>query len=176
MNIENIENQLKYKDFIESFPEENRWDIISKQSTLSIDFFRTFKDKINWNEVKYFYYSFPNHEAFQFFHEFKDYINWQKVSGLDIRTHKFLFKAFAQNLNWERICEANLLSDETVDEFAEYIDFDVLIVTQIVSDYILLKYHNKINWNLIKTLKCYYDPKRIKNLLEKINQNKDKVN
>jgi hypothetical protein len=79
------------KDFIREFKDKVDWYYISRHQKLSEDFIREFKDKIDWENISEY-----QKLSEGFIREFKDQVNWNQISA-----YQKLSEGFRKEFNIE---------------------------------------------------------------------------
>lgn len=123
--------------FIEKYAYALNWRILTATYINNLDFFRQFKDDIEWCEVNKIM-SLYEFEDYSFFDEFADYLDFDHIS------------------RWNGLCEL------FVDLFAHKLNWYVLSKFQGLTPYILEKYKDKLDLKALKNNKII--PKDVINL------------
>lgn len=117
----------KIKDLPQEYVDD--WARISCELTLSEDFIRDHKDKVDWEYIS-------NYQKLSeaFISEFKDKVNWwseiseyQELSEDFIRDHQ-------DKVDWENISAYQKLSESFIIEFKDKVDWEYINVCQKLSE------------------------------------------
>ena len=109
--------QTLSEDFIREFKDKVNWECISYHQTLSEDFIREFKDKVDWNLI-----STSQRLSEDFIREFKDKVNWHVSSAQQNLSEDFI-REFQDKVNWGSISHCQIISDKFIEEFKDKITF-----------------------------------------------------
>jgi len=104
-----IENKPKV---IMDLLDEINWVQASCSQTLSENFIRTFKDKVDWDNIS----CQQQHLSEDFIREFQDKVNWMYVSAYQTLSEEFI-REFQDKVNWVNISEYQTLSEDFIEEF-----------------------------------------------------------
>ncbi len=105
-----VERLIKYYNLncsIEEFKDKfNKWGLLSRYYTLSEDFIREFKDKINWGIISIF-----QNLSESFMREFQNKINWHYIS-IFRKSSKNFIKEFKDELELEQMLKRGIITKE----------------------------------------------------------------
>ena len=76
---------MTFEDFVREHKDWNHnWENISKNSKLTEDFMKEFKDKLNWNKISQY-----QTLSEDFIKEMKDYVKWSKIARYQTLSEEF---------------------------------------------------------------------------------------
>lgn len=91
-------------DFMKTFHDKLNWYLISMRQNLSDDAIRTFHDKLNWDEMSM--YQTLSEDIIR---EFQDKVNWYRISFHQHLSEEFIME-FKDKVHWKYILETQNLS------------------------------------------------------------------
>jgi hypothetical protein len=105
------------EDFIREFKDRVNWDHVSRYQKLSENFIREFKGEVSW-----FYISEYQKLSENFIKEFKDRVYWDYISMFQKLSEDFIRK-FKNRVEWDHISEYQNLSEDFIREFKDEVDW-----------------------------------------------------
>lgn len=119
-------------------------DAISEHIILSDEFIREYADNLDW-------YIICEHQQLSedIMREFADKVDWSAICEYQKLSEEFM-REFADKLDWYMISERQQMSVEFICEFGDQIEWECLDETikyKAPAVSVLLKYHDKINWD-----------------------------
>lgn len=128
----------KYYKFID-------WRRVSAYQTLSVEFMRDFSDRISWLEVT------KNQDmTYEFMLEYFYEIEWCEIKYNDIIDPNMVLR-FASAICPECLSGGILLSEKSIENNMEKIDWEILCRSQFLTEKVIEKFHYLINWDLISS-------------------------
>ena len=149
LSEEEIREYTKYLD-------KDTWGSISCYQTLSIDFIREFKKKLEWGPIS-------AHQELNedFIIEFKDYVNWVYICQFQTITEKVLDRCFEYIPSWSEVAKYQKLNEEIIEKYWKFFGKNSSAVEYLLNKYTFsekfLKKHKKDicnSSNISNVLKC----------------------
>jgi hypothetical protein len=131
------------KDFIREFKDKVDWYYISRYQELSEDFVRKFKDEVDW-----VYISIHQKLSENFIREFRDKVNWTNISEHQKLSEDFI-QEFKDRVDWYYISGYQKLSEDFIREFKDRINWNHIFIYQKLSEDFIREFRDKVNLDLI---------------------------
>jgi phosphoribosylanthranilate isomerase len=131
------------EDFIRKFKNKVNWHNISIHQKLSEDFIREFKDEIDW-----YYISMYQKLSESLIREFKDEVNWYYISRHQKLSENFI-KKFKDRVHWNRISEYQKLSENFIRESKDKVSWYCIPVYQKLSEDFIKEFKDRVDWHYI---------------------------
>ncbi len=84
----------------------------------------------------------------EFIRTFKDRVNWEQISYHQNLSENFI-REFHERLNWNRLLGKQKLSEDFLREFHDRLDWNVVCVNQELSENFIRDFQSDVNWLLI---------------------------
>ena len=139
------------EDFIRKNQNKVDWEDISECQSLSENFIREFEDKIHWWLLSQCEYSY------EFIKEFKDKFSWSFISPVEY-SYDFIeeFKDEINEWSWDNMSCYDILSEEFIIRFQDYIDWDFVSRYQKLSKQFIGNYKHKLNFDAVSSNKTIW--------------------
>ncbi|MCK4968510.1 MAG: hypothetical protein KAS12_05620 [Candidatus Aenigmarchaeota archaeon] len=87
----------------------------------------------------------------------KSDVNWDEISeDRDVLNIAFL-RCFRDKLNWSKVILVYRLTDNEIDEFADYIDWQVLEKSYSLNEKMIKKHRKKLSNVAVDCMKTFYN-------------------
>lgn len=169
--IKDIKNKLKWEEYYDPTFD---WDCIIyyKNSELTEDFIREFKDKVDWHNI-----SKCQTLSEDFIREFQNKVEWKNISFNQKLSEDFI-REFKDKVDWKWISCKQKLSEDFVKEFQDKVDWKWISnqveceLIGILCDFVAGDYNQKsrlFSEDFVKEFKDKLDLKKISELQETLN-------
>ena len=119
------------------------WRLISKHQSLSEDFIREFKDRVDWVSISSY-----QHLSEDFIREFKDRVDWDSISANQHLSEDFI-REFEDKVEWECISECQHLSEDFIREFTDRVCWYNISTYQRLSEDFIREFKDRVDWDWI---------------------------
>ena len=121
----------------------NAWRLISKHQSLSEDFIREFKDRVDWTSISSYH-----HLSEDFIREFKDRVDWYNISAYQHLSEDFI-REFKHWVNWYSISMYQHLSEGFIREFKDMVYWNTVSTYQRLSKEFIEEFKDKIYMDMV---------------------------
>ena len=135
-------NELLGTDY-KGLIKREQWEDISITQTLSENFIREFKDKVDWERI-----SESQNLSESFIREFQYKVDWDWISKYQKLSEDFI-REFQDKVDWFYISKYQNLSEPFIREFKDKVDWHCVLGYQKLSEDFIREFQDKVYWNYI---------------------------
>ena len=121
------------------------WRLLSKHQSLSEDFIREFKDRVDWMSISSY-----QHLSEDFIREFKDRVDWYNISAYHHLSEDFI-REFKDRVDWFYVSVNQHLSEDFIREFKDRVDWMSIFSYQHLSEDFIREFKDRGCWYNIST-------------------------
>lgn len=159
-------------EFAKTFKDKLNWTLISEHMPIDIEFVETFKDKLNWRLI-----SQRMHMEDDFMLHYQDKLDWDELI-LRLEPSLYVIERVTEEIDWQYISSLDV-SLSFIEKYENYLDFTVLFLYNAeLTTETIKKHYDKFNWEVIdiKTEHHIFARKWIENNIQFLNIERLKKN
>lgn len=136
----------KLRELVDRMVEFGDWGVITQLfNQLDYNFIEEHKYAFDWRYISSNLYKFEIKDWM--WSKYEEFFNWEDISRQKL-DEDFVDK-YAHKLNWRDLLQSNNFSESFIIEHLRYVDLDMVVSTQYISEDFLWEFRDAFNWKYI---------------------------